>query len=270
MQPTLHTHGGLFHRRHEVVLISLSLFSKFKNRKVLFVPKFTLSMAKFSRTRRPRSSLRGMLRKRQSAARRRMTPSRVKSIVKKTVAASDSKYITQSSVLGSTVYTNGSDTNVSVVKIPQGDEASSRVGAKCRVTGIYLKLRMHKQFPTSGQSAPMTLRVRIDEVKQGVTSATTGVSALTFFQRPNYVSLTKKVLMDKTFNFRSPGDGDMQGDYVLFTKFIRLKSHWCRYGTTGAVEPLTGNIIISAYAECPTSDQPLLVESQTRTYFSEV
>jgi len=213
------------------------------------------------------------LRNRQSAKRRRMTPTAVRKIVRRTVAGSEPKFINVNEPLGSggTTYSNASDTNYSLVQIAQGNTSASRVGVQARITGIQLKLRMFLDAQ-AGQTVPMIVRIRIDEVKTGVVAATTGVSALAYFSRPDYVDITKKSIFDKTFLIRAGGDGDVQGPTVLFNRMFRFKNHQCRWESASASEPSTGNIIIAAYAQTQdgSSTQTMELFSNVRTYFSEV
>jgi len=219
------------------------------------------------------TSSRPTLRNRRAAKRRRMTSTAVRKIVQRTVAGSEPKLLIITSPLGSggTTYSNTSDINYSLVQIPQGDTSGSRIGLKARITGIHLKLRMHLDAQ-AGNTVPMFVRIRMDEVKTGVVSATTGISALDYFSRPDYVDVTKKALFDKIFLIRAGGDGDCQGPTVLFNKMFRFKDHWCRWETGAAAEPSTGNIVIAAYVQSQdgSATQTMTLLSNARTYFSEV
>lgn len=208
-----------------------------------------------------------------SKRRRVMTAPRVRAIVRSQVERSESKFIAISQPLGSvsTTYSHNSDTNASLVKIPTGSTSGSRVGVKCRVDKIHLKMRMFMRAPTTGQNQSMTVRIRMDEVKQGVLEATSGVSAKAYFDRPDYVNITKRAIFDKTFILRPAGDGDMVGNFITFNKMFRFrKPHWCRFKSLA--EPETGNIILAAFAEAPDGNLGVscTIDSEARTYFSEV
>lgn len=202
--------------------------------------------------------------------RRKMTTAKVREIVKDTVEKSEPHVHRVVNVLG-TGYVDGSDTNASLMLIAAGTTAATRVGFKIRVARIYIKLRMQLDVHPTSQTAPMTIRIVLDSVKQGVVAAATGVSARSWFGRPDYNSVTRRVLFDKTFVARQAGDGDQAGPIITYSKMITLKNHEVRWLGSSGVEPLTGNILMAAFAECPTTaTQPLLLESEANVYFAEV
>ncbi len=205
-----------------------------------------------------------------SRRRRKMTRAVVKKIVKDTVEKSEPKVNRLTSELAGS-YVAGSDTNRSIVEIVQGDDSGSRIGVRARIARIYVKLRIRLNLPTTGQANPMTIRIGIDHVKPGVLESASGLPARGFFTKPDYIAVTQRVLWDKTFVVRPGGDGDMAGQIITFSKMITLKNHECRWGSGSADDPLTGNLLLWAFAECPGSvDQSLTVEDHTDVYFSEV
>ncbi len=207
---------------------------------------------------------------RRSHKKRKMTTAVVKKIIQTTIEKSEPKVFRLSSLLVGS-YVNGSDTNQSIVEIAQGDGANQRIGSKCRIARIYIKLRIRLDGPTTGQSTPMTIRIGLDHVKAGVLESAGGLPARGFFTKPDYVSVTQRVLWDKTFSLSPRADGDMDGQMITFSKMITLKNHQVRWKATGADDPEDGNLLLWAFAECPGSaDQSLIVEDHTDVYFSEV
>lgn len=204
--------------------------------------------------------------------RRKMTPKTVRAIVKDTVERSEPKFLRTVDPLGVTSWIHGSDTAVSVVKIPEGTTNNSRVGVKVRVARIYVKLRMRQTIPSTGQASSMTFRVGLDYVKPGIVGTVSGLPARGYFTKPDYVVTTRRVLWDHTFTMKLPGDGDMNGGIITFSKMITLKNHEVRWTSASAVNPVDGNILLWGYAECPDNqvDQGLKVESTVDTYYSEV
>lgn len=201
---------------------------------------------------------------------RKMTTAVVKKIVKSTIEKSEPKVFRLDGLLAGS-YVNDSDTNQSILEIAQGDGSNQRIGSKMRVVRVYIKMRIRLDSPTTGQSTPMTIRVGLDHVKQGVQEGATGLPARGFFTKPDYVSVTQRVLWDKTFSLGPRADGDMDGQMITFSKMITLKNHEVRWKVTTAADPDDGNLLLWAFAECPGSaDQSLIVEDHTDVYYSEV
>lgn len=201
---------------------------------------------------------------------RKMTTAVVKQIVKTTIEKSEPKVSRRNNLLAGS-YVDGSDTNQSLVEIAEGTGSNQRIGTQIRVVRIYVKLRIRLNGPTTGQAKPMTIRIGIDHVKHDVLEGATGLPSRGYFTKPDYVSITQRVLWDKTFSLSTRADGDMDGQMVTFSKMITLKNHQVRWKGTTADDPEVGNLLFWAFAECPGStDQSMTVEDHTDVYYSEV
>ncbi len=200
--------------------------------------------------------------------RRKMTPKAVRAIVRDETEKSEPKVHRLPGEVNATLTHNATDSR-SVVEIAQGVTSSTRVGVKARVARLYVKGQFFLQ-PGSQQS-PMTIRWGLDIVKDGIVEGV-GVVGRGYFAKPDYVTTTKRVLMDKTMVLRTAGDGDMDGPIVNFAKMMTLKTHECRWDTASANDPSTGNILLWYTVESPIGNltQGLHAQISVDVYYSEI
>ena len=203
-----------------------------------------------------------------SRRRRKMTPKVVRAIVRDESEKSEPKVHRLPGEVSATLLHNATDSR-SLLEIAQGSTSSTRVGVKARVARIYVKGQFFLQ-PGSQQS-PMTIRWGVDIVKDGVLEGV-GVVGRGYFNKPDYVTVTKRVLMDKTIVMRTAGDGDMDGPIVNFAKMITLKNHDVRWDTASANDPVTGNILLWYKVESPILNltQGLHAHITLDVYYSEI
>lgn len=227
--------------------------------------------------RRFRKRVASTLRKRRSAARRRVTPAAVRKIVRRTVAGSEKKFHDLPLEWNSDLTVSAPTLRSSLVEIPAGSGKNQRTGLRCRVTGIYVKMRVYRSIkPDSSQAnGPIMLRWGIDEVKNNVTeSALSAFPVRGYFDSPDYINYTKRVVADSTITIPYGGDGDMWGPFRTVTRLIRFrKPHFLNFSTTGTDDPVTGNLLAWVRMENrPTSEinAQANVQCDFRLYFSEV
>lgn len=230
-------------------------------------------MVFFRRRRLPMrfASRRPVFKRRSSAVSRPMRKA-IRKVVKNTVAASEKKVHRLYGEWAAS-YDNTTTTISSLCEIAQGQTNATRLGNRARITGIYMKLRCYVNSEDDTTDAPISIRFGIDAVKQGVYDTTTPITARPFLGSnsvPDYVNKTKRVILDKTLVPPQANDGDLIGNYRTFTKFIRLRNHECRWDTTSAQDPETGNLL--AWIACDSSNalKTVRVDADFHVYFSEV
>lgn len=207
---------------------------------------------------------------------RRMTAPKVRSIVRKQIASSEKKFHDLPLEWNGDRGQNSTKTS-SIVEIPKGDERNQREGDRCRITGIYIKMRIFRsiKMDTSTANGPLMLRWGIDEVKSNVTEIVSAFEPRGFFDTPDYLNYTRSVKLDQTVQIPYPNDGDMWGPYRTVTKFIKFKKpQWVRWApSVGADDPVTGNLLAWYKLEGAPSSETLAainVQANFRVYFSEV
>jgi len=200
-----------------------------------------------------------------------MTPKAVREIVRDETEKSEPKVHRLPFEVDNTYFAGVTDSR-SLVEIGQGSTSSTRIGVKARVARIYMTAQFWMHYDTVNQVRPGTVRFGIDILKDTKYEGVLDSPARGFFDKPDYVSVTKRVLLDKTLSLKTSGDGDVPGPVVNFKKMITLKNHELRWIVASAGDPESGNIVFWYKVESPSSSlvQKIHIRASFDVYFSEV
>ncbi len=146
--------------------------------------------------------------------------------------------------------------NVSLNLIPQGTTESTRLGRKCIIKSIQLRLQLnHVRLQSSEVATGDTMRVilLLDRQANGVVPSVASVLETTNYQSFYNLANNQRfaILFDKIYDFHHPsgaGDGSAANDWsgqqktILFAKALHVPIEFS--GTAGAIAEIASNNLV--------------------------
>lgn len=206
---------------------------------------------------------------------KKMTPAKVKKIVQKTVSQSEKKHFDYAFTDNTTgLPGQGTITDDTILRIPEGDGQGNREGRHVRLTGVLLKGILWAGSTPDIDSKNVFADLFFGEIypQQNVVNN----DVVGYIGHMNYDDKrVKRLLMRKHMIVPAQADGDVPYKPVKFEKFFKLNTK-VMYDSPSTGDPSSGNFYIglgnskSMYGGVIGDYATLFHDVSIRWYFSEV